>query len=175
MSDGEDSGLPQQGQQPSVEEAEERLRGLGALSDSTASFAGPEDQGAARRRRGRAERDDWGGQRSWDQTRSSGSSTMRLIVRIVVPIVFLAGVLALAAVVVKSGILGGEPVASPSPTVSPTGPQVGERTYKIEKGDTLSQIAGRFGVGVDDLLAANPDLDMNNLAVGEKITIPPPD
>jgi hypothetical protein len=59
---------------------------------------------------------------------------------------------------------------SPTPSAAPT-PQV----YIVEPGDTLSLIATRFGVTVDEILAANPQIrNPNRIAVGDEITIPEP-
>ena len=44
--------------------------------------------------------------------------------------------------------------------------------YIVQSGDTLSFIASRFNVSVDDLVAANPSLDPNLLAEGQQIVIP---
>jgi LysM repeat protein len=96
------------------------------------------------------------------------------VVRIVAPLAFIGVVVALVLVVMNSGILNGdEPIVSPSPTVSPSDPAaVGERTYKVKKNDTLSQIAERFGTSVDKILEANPKINLNNLRVGQKLKIP---
>ncbi len=51
----------------------------------------------------------------------------------------------------------------PSPTPFP---------YKIATGDTLSQVAQKFNVSLDALLAANPNIDPNTLSVGKTILIP---
>ncbi|MBM3125032.1 MAG: LysM peptidoglycan-binding domain-containing protein, partial [Chloroflexi bacterium] len=45
-------------------------------------------------------------------------------------------------------------------------------THVIRQGDTLSELAETFNVSQDDLLAANPNLDPNALAIGETIQIP---
>ncbi|MFL1695333.1 LysM peptidoglycan-binding domain-containing protein [Weissella kandleri] len=44
--------------------------------------------------------------------------------------------------------------------------------YKVIDGDTLSNIANRFGVSYSSLLAANPGLTGSSLRVGQYITIP---
>jgi murein DD-endopeptidase MepM/ murein hydrolase activator NlpD len=44
--------------------------------------------------------------------------------------------------------------------------------YTVAPGDTLGAIANRFGVTVDDLVAANGITDPNLLAVGQVLTIP---
>jgi hypothetical protein len=69
----------------------------------------------------------------------------------------------------------GSPVASatssPSPSPSPT-PVAS--TYIVQSGDTLSQIAQRFGVSLDALIAANAENlpDPNNLQIGDELIIP---
>ena len=44
--------------------------------------------------------------------------------------------------------------------------------YIVQPGDTLSAIAARFNVSLNDLLTANPTLDPNVLAAGQEIVIP---
>jgi murein DD-endopeptidase MepM/ murein hydrolase activator NlpD len=44
--------------------------------------------------------------------------------------------------------------------------------YIVQSGDTLSYIATRFNVSVDDILAANPGVDPNFLSEGQQIVIP---
>ncbi|MEW5941900.1 MAG: LysM peptidoglycan-binding domain-containing protein [Chloroflexota bacterium] len=44
--------------------------------------------------------------------------------------------------------------------------------YIVQPGDTLSSIAERFGVTVDDLMAANGIVNPNLLAVGQRLIIP---
>lgn len=50
--------------------------------------------------------------------------------------------------------------------------QASEPVYIIQAGDTLFSIAARFNVALDDLIAANPEIDPNNLAIGQEIVIP---
>jgi LysM repeat protein len=58
----------------------------------------------------------------------------------------------------------------PTPIPEPT-PQV----YTIKSGDALARIARRFGLTLDQLLAANPAIkDANRIKVGDKIVIPTP-
>ncbi len=65
-----------------------------------------------------------------------------------------------------------EATASPSPTLPPEPtPQV----YVVAKGDTMSRIAKRFGVTVEQLLAANPQVKIaDRFKVGDQLTIPVP-
>ena len=44
--------------------------------------------------------------------------------------------------------------------------------YIVQPGDTLSSIAARFGVSVDDLMAANGIADPNLLSAGQQLIIP---
>ncbi len=44
--------------------------------------------------------------------------------------------------------------------------------YIIQEGDTLYNVALRFNVSLDDLIAANPSIDPNVLAAGQQVVIP---
>lgn len=44
--------------------------------------------------------------------------------------------------------------------------------YIVQPGDTLSYIASRFNVSLNDLIAANPTIDPNLLSQGQQIVIP---
>ncbi len=59
----------------------------------------------------------------------------------------------------------GTPTAGPSPT--PSG-----KVYVMKAGDTLSAVAASYGVTIDALLAANPGLNPDAIAVGTEIKIP---
>jgi LysM repeat protein len=66
----------------------------------------------------------------------------------------------------------GAETASPEPTgeALPT-----TQVYVVVPNDTMSTIAGRLGVTVEDLLAANPQIkDQNKIQVGDQITVPAP-
>ena len=57
--------------------------------------------------------------------------------------------------------------AAETPLPSPTPFQ-----YTVAAGDTLSQIAEKFSVSLDSLLAANPGVDPNAMSVGSVLKIP---
>jgi LysM repeat protein len=44
--------------------------------------------------------------------------------------------------------------------------------YIVQPGDTLSFIASRFNVTVDEIMTANPSVDPNFLSQGQEIIIP---
>jgi len=45
-------------------------------------------------------------------------------------------------------------------------------TYTVQTGDTMSSIALKFGVSIDDLQVANPDISPNAMSVGQVLNIP---
>ncbi len=58
-------------------------------------------------------------------------------------------------------------VAAETPLPSPT-----PFTYTIKAGDSISSIALQFGVSMDDLQAANPEIAPNTMSIGTVIKIP---
>lgn len=54
----------------------------------------------------------------------------------------------------------------------PASAQAGGPIYIVQSGDTLSFIASRFNVSLNDLLEANPTIDPNVLNQGQQIVIP---
>jgi hypothetical protein len=68
------------------------------------------------------------------------------------------------------------PSAAPSASLAPTAsPEPTQQVYVVVAGDTLSSIANRFDVTVDQILAANPEIENpNRIAVGDEIVIPDP-
>jgi hypothetical protein len=59
-----------------------------------------------------------------------------------------------------------EPTALPAPT---------QQIYVVVKGDTMSRIAKKTGVSVEELMAANPQIkNPNKIAIGDELTIPVP-
>jgi murein DD-endopeptidase MepM/ murein hydrolase activator NlpD len=59
-----------------------------------------------------------------------------------------------------------------SSITQPVSAQTAGPVYVIQPGDTLSYIASRFNVTLDELLAANPAVDPNFLSQGQQIIIP---
>jgi len=57
-------------------------------------------------------------------------------------------------------------------TVQPASAQESGPVYIVQPGDTLSFIASRFNVSINDLLTANPTLDPNFLSEGQEVVIP---
>src|SRR5215207_9742580 len=57
-------------------------------------------------------------------------------------------------------------------TVRPVSAQESGPVYIVQSGDTLSLIATRFNVTIDELITANPGLDPNVLSEGQRIIIP---
>lgn len=56
--------------------------------------------------------------------------------------------------------------------VSPVHAQTNGAVYIVQAGDTLSFIASRFNVSLDDLIAANPGINANFLSQGQELVIP---
>jgi len=58
-------------------------------------------------------------------------------------------------------------VAAETPLASPT-----PFTYTVKAGDTIGSIALKYGVSMDALQAANPEISPNSLSIGQVIKIP---
>jgi LysM repeat protein len=66
------------------------------------------------------------------------------------------------------------PVATDTPRPSPT-PSPSFTAYVVKTGEYLGAIARRFGVAINAILAANPDItDPEYVIAGQTILIPPP-
>lgn len=65
----------------------------------------------------------------------------------------------------------GQIICVPMPPVPQPCP-AGTFPYAIQAGDTFYSIARRYYVSVEELLAANPGVDPNNLRIGQRICIP---
>ena len=57
------------------------------------------------------------------------------------------------------------PLKTPLPTSTPF-------AYTVKSGDTISGIALQFGVSIDDLLAANPEVNANAMSIGTVLRVP---
>jgi LysM repeat protein len=56
-------------------------------------------------------------------------------------------------------------IESPIPTPTPF-------PYTIQPGDTMSEIAEKYHISLDDLIAANPNVSPNSMSVGQTLQIP---
>jgi LysM repeat protein len=66
-----------------------------------------------------------------------------------------------------------EETASPDPTPVP---EPTPTIYVVKKGDTMSKIANKFDLTVEQLLAANASIkNPNKISIGDEITIPVPE
>ena len=54
---------------------------------------------------------------------------------------------------------------TPLPTSTPF-------TYTVKSGDTISSIALRFGVSIDELIAINPEISPNAMSIGTTLKVP---
>ncbi len=64
------------------------------------------------------------------------------------------------------------PTDTPVPGATGTPASVGQ-TYAVQDGDFPAKIAEKFGIAVEDLLAANPGINPTDLHIGDVIVIPP--
>ena len=64
------------------------------------------------------------------------------------------------------------PQDTPPPGATATPASVGQ-TYTVQDGDFPAKIAEKFGIPVEDLLAANPGIDPTGMHIGDVIIIPP--
>ncbi len=72
---------------------------------------------------------------------------------------------------------GGNPNPPPAATNAPPAatqppPATGAQTYIVQRGDTLSRIAQRFGVAMANIMSANGITNPNLIFVGQRLTIP---
>jgi LysM repeat protein len=98
--------------------------------------------------------------------------------RLAAPLALLAAAIAVVVVIQAS-----RPDASPSSTPSATRPAVTQparqtrraapRAYVVKAGDTLSVIADKTGVSLDEIQRLNPDVDANALQTGERLRLSP--
>jgi LysM repeat protein len=93
------------------------------------------------------------------------------------PAAFLAAV-TIAVLLVRSGLQttaspGTTSVATTQSTPTTTGTTTAQQKqfYRLRSGETLSDVAIRFGTTVEDLLALNPGIEPTNLNVGQRIRV----
>lgn len=67
--------------------------------------------------------------------------------------------------------LGGGSTPTPTPDPEPT-PTPSGKTYTVQKGDTLTRIANRFGTTVAKLAELNNIKDVNKIRVGQVLRLP---
>jgi LysM repeat protein len=80
---------------------------------------------------------------------------------------------ALVAVIAVVATAGGAPRAGVAAVAASSAPAAPAKTtsYVVRSGDTLSHIALRHGVSVDDILRLNPKLDPQTVPVGQRLTL----
>jgi LysM repeat protein len=92
-----------------------------------------------------------------------------------VPVAFLAAV-TIAVLLVREGLQTRSPPSTTGAvtTVTTTGPgkTTGRpRFYRLRSGETLSDVALRFGITVDALLTLNPGVEPTSLTIGQRIRV----
>lgn len=98
--------------------------------------------------------------------------------RFLAPLALVAVTVALLMVISSGdgGQGGEEPATNSRPaataTASPSKPRRKRKVYVVKPGDTPSQIAEETGVTLEQLEEANPDLDPQLLAPGQRIKLP---
>lgn len=108
--------------------------------------------------------------------------------RYAAPAVFLVAV-TIAVLLVRAGLSNGtEPAPLPTTTVAATTAvsteeapattsagtttqPTGAEFYEIQPGDTLADVADRYGTTVEELLVLNPDADPVALTIGQRIRV----
>lgn len=105
--------------------------------------------------------------------------------RLLAPLALIVCTVAVVAIVMGSGVAGDDsgdgnagtqdlPAASTGTTTTKTTGQKQKKipkSYTIQANDTLSGIAVRFGMTVEQLQALNPSLDPQGLVAGQKIKL----
>jgi len=92
-----------------------------------------------------------------------------------------AGILFALPFLLRLGGTGGA-AASPTPTVAPSvslaptePPAPTAQVYVVKQGDTMLKIAKKFGLSVEELLAANKQIkNPNKISIGDELNIPAP-
>ena len=97
--------------------------------------------------------------------------------RFLAPLALLAFAIALFSILGDGGGGGEEPATTQQPRATATATPTKEakrkrKVYVVKPGDTPSGIAEKTGVSLEQLEEANPDLDPQLLAPGQRIRIP---
>jgi len=95
--------------------------------------------------------------------------------RIVAPVVLLAAVIVVVTLGVHAGVLDNKSKPTVGHPVASTSPIKGKSTYvyyRVKKGDTMSTIAAKYNLTLDELLALNPRASSSTIAIGEKLKVP---
>ncbi len=104
--------------------------------------------------------------------------TGRTLARLLAPLALVACAVALFSIVTSGteeasdGGTGAAPTATATATPKAKKRKQATGTYVVKPGDTPSSIAEAEGVDLDELLAANPDVDPNALTVGDELKLP---
>jgi LysM repeat protein len=104
------------------------------------------------------------------------------LARLLAPLALIAVAVAVAAMVLGSGVVGDDnsdksadtsdlPAATDRTTTSGRKAKRGRATYTIKANDTLSGIAAEHGTTVERLQELNPELDPQGLVAGQKIKL----
>ena len=101
-----------------------------------------------------------------------------IVLLLVAALLFLFGPSLLGLVADDGGAASPSPSATVAitPTPVPTEPPAPTpQVYIVAKGDTMSKIAKKFGLTVEEILAANPQIkNADKIEIGDEITIPAP-
>lgn len=89
------------------------------------------------------------------------------VARVAAPVAFLLAV-TIVVVLVRSGLREGQSPPGGAGVVAVT---TGEQIYVVRKGDTLEQIAARFGTTALELERLNPGIDPVGLLVGRRLRV----
>lgn len=104
------------------------------------------------------------------------------IARLLAPLALIGFGVAVAALVLGSGVVGDDggsetagtrdlPAATERTDTTPKNEPRGPATYTVKANDTLTGIADQHGTTVERLQELNPDLDPQGLVAGQKIKL----